>query len=120
VNLEQALRLGDRLGGHLVIGHVDGVGTIGSIEPFGDEAVRVVFSHPPELGRFVARKGSIAVDGVSLTVNGVGEGVFDAVLIPHTRLVTALGRKAVGDPVNLEVDVVSRYVLRALEVGAGA
>jgi len=118
VNLERALSVGDRLGGHIVSGHVDGVGTIQSIEPIGDEAVRVAFGHPRELSRFIARKGSIAVDGISLTINGVGDGVFDVVLIPHTRAVTSLGKKGVGDPVNLEVDVVARYVIRSLEVDA--
>jgi riboflavin synthase len=116
VNLERALSIGDRLGGHIVSGHVDGVGAIRSVEPIGDDAVRVYFGHPTELGRFIARKGSIAIDGVSLTINGVGDGVFDVVLIPHTRAVTSLGKKGPGDPVNLEIDVVARYVLRALEV----
>lgn len=120
VNLERALSVGDRLGGHIVSGHVDGVGVIRSVEPIGDEAVRVAFGHPVELSRFIARKGSIAIDGVSLTINGVGDGLFDVVLIPHTRAVTSLGRKGPGDPVNLEIDVVARYVIRSLEVDAAA
>lgn len=120
VNLERALSVGDRLGGHIVSGHVDGVGTIRSVEPIGDDAVRVAFAHPPDLARFIARKGSVAIDGVSLTINGVGDGVFDVVLIPHTRAVTSLGKKGPGDPVNLEIDVVARYVIRSLEVDAAA
>jgi riboflavin synthase len=119
-NLERALRLSDRLGGHIVTGHVDGVGTIDAIVPVGDGAVRVTFGFPPELAVFFARKGSVAVDGISLTVNGVGPARFDVVLIPHTREVTTLGGKRAGDQVNLEVDVVARYVLRSLEPGPGS
>jgi riboflavin synthase len=120
VNLERALSIGDRLGGHIVSGHVDGVGTIRSVDAIGDDAVRVVFDNPKDLGRFIARKGSIAVDGISLTINGVGDGWFDVVLIPHTRAVTSLGHKGPGDPVNLEIDVVARYVIHSLDVDAAS
>ena len=105
VNLEKALALGERLGGHMVTGHVDGLGEV--MEVIGP-LVRV--RPPPELLKYVARKGSICVDGVSLTVNGVGRGAFDVNLIPHTREVTTLARLAPGLQVNLEVDLVARYV----------
>ncbi|MBI2898085.1 MAG: riboflavin synthase [Deltaproteobacteria bacterium] len=119
VNLERALSLSDRLGGHIVTGHVDGVGKIKASEPVGDDAVRLTFGFPSELAVFFARKGSVAVDGISLTVNGVGPAHFDVVLIPHTQMVTTLGGKHPGDQVNLEVDVVARYVLRSLELRPG-
>ena len=107
VNLEQSLGLGDRLGGHLVTGHVDGVGVVLK-HSNGLLRVRV----PKELSRYVARKGSICVDGVSLTVNRVKGRVFEVNLIPHTLKVTTLGRLAAGTSVNLEVDLVARYVAR--------
>ncbi len=107
VNLEKSLRLSDRLGGHLVAGHVDGVGTV--LERDGGlMAVRA----PRSLARYIARKGSICVDGVSLTVNRVNGDAFEANLIPHTLEVTTLGRLAPGVKVNLEVDLVARYVER--------
>ena len=109
VNLEKSLALGERLGGHLVTGHVDGVGEVLTIAN-GVLTVRL----PGELRRFVARKGSICVDGVSLTVNRVEGDRFDAYLIPHTQKVTTLGRLAPGERVNLEVDLVARYVERLL------
>ena len=109
VNLEKALRLGDALGGHLVTGHVDGIGEVLQRE-HGLLEVRV----PKELVRYVARKGSVCVDGVSLTVNRVEEDRFQANLIPHTLEVTTLSRLARGAKVNLEVDLVARYVERML------
>jgi riboflavin synthase len=113
VNLERSLRLGDPLGGHLVTGHVDGVGEVASFERAG-ESVLLQVRVPKALMRFVARKGSISVDGVSLTVNRVRGQVADINLIPHTLRVTTLGRLAKGAKVNLEVDLVARYVERML------
>lgn len=110
VNLEKSLALGDRLGGHLVTGHVDGVG-----EVVGRAAGVVTFRAPAELSRFIARKGSVCVDGVSLTVNAVGGSEFEVNLIPHTLEVTTLGRLQPGARVNLEIDLVARYVSRLLE-----
>lgn len=113
VNLERAATLGTRLGGHLVQGHVDGVGRIIAREPARDwEVVR--FALPPELSRYVVEKGSVTVDGVSLTVMAVTDDTFDVGLIPTTLKLTVLGAKAVGDPVNLEVDVIAKYVERLL------
>jgi len=109
VNLEKSLALGERLGGHLVTGHIDGVGDVLTFAE-GVLAVRV----PQGLARYVARKGSICVDGVSLTVNSVDGGTFEAFLIPHTQKVTTLGRLAAGARVNLEVDLIARYVDRLL------
>jgi len=111
VNLERAVRAGDRLGGHLVTGHVDAVGKLLERREVG-EAVAMRFSLLPELARFVAEKGSVAVGGVSLTVNGVAAESFDVMIIPITLRVTTLGELAPGDPVNLEVDLVARYVAR--------
>lgn len=116
VNLERSLRLGDELGGHLVFGHVDGVGSIAEVEPDG-ESRRVTFAAPPDLMRLIAVKGSISVDGVSLTVNEVGDGRFGVNLIPHTLLVTTFGSGGEGDRVNLEIDMLARYVARLLETG---
>lgn len=110
VNLEKALRLGDALGGHLVTGHVDGIGEVLRREEAGLLEIRV----PKELVRYVARKGSVCVDGVSLTVNRVSEDRFQANLIPHTLEVTTLSRLARESKVNLEVDLVARYVERML------
>ena len=111
VNLERPLALGGRLGGHLVQGHVDGVARVLDRTPVGEgEEVRVEL--PPDLERYVVEKGSIAVDGVSLTVAGVGPGWFAVALVPHTLEVTTLGRRRPGDPVQLEVDVVAKYVER--------
>jgi riboflavin synthase len=111
VNLERAVRAGDRLGGHLVTGHVDAVGKLLERREVG-EAVAMRFSLPAELARFVAEKGSVAVGGVSLTVNAVAAASFDVMIIPITLRVTTLGELAPGDPVNLEVDLVARYVAR--------
>lgn len=113
VNLERALPIGARLGGHIVSGHVDGVGRIVDKTPVG-AAVKVVFEAPTELMRFIAEKGSICVSGVSLTVNGVDEHRFDVVLVPHTRDKTSLDALPTGAPVNLEVDLLARYVARLL------
>jgi riboflavin synthase len=114
VNLERAVRADARLDGHVVQGHVDGTGLILSRTP-GDQWETVRFGVPGELARFVAEKGSIAVDGVSLTVSGVGADWFEVGLIPETLRATTLGGKAAGDPVNLEVDVLAKYVARLLE-----
>jgi riboflavin synthase len=113
VNLERAATVGSRLGGHMVQGHVDGVGRIVAREP-SDEWEVVRFSLPPELARYVVEKGSITVDGVSLTVMAVTDDTFDVGLIPTTLKLTVLGGKAVGDPVNLEVDVIAKYVEKML------
>ena len=109
VNLERPMRMGDRLDGHLVQGHVDGIGTVRSANPEGDSTVLEI-SAPPELLRYVVEKGSIAVDGVSLTVAGRLDDAFTVALIPHTMSVTTLGPQALGRAVNLEVDVVAKYV----------
>lgn len=111
VNLEKSLRFGDRVGGHLVSGHVDGVGQVVSIDADA-RATRWRFALPRTLSRFVAEKGSIAVDGVSLTVNAVGDEHFEVALIPHTQTVTAFAETAVGSTVNLEVDLLARYLDR--------
>ncbi len=114
INLERALKLGDELGGHLVSGHVDGVGRVIGRKPVG-ESVAVTFEAPGDLARFIATKGSITVDGVSLTVNAVGANDFAVNIIPHTLAVTTLGSLAVGDTVNLEIDLLARYVARLRE-----
>jgi len=113
VNLEKALRLSDRLGGHLVSGHVDGVGEVVKIEPAGDDRI-VVVRVPAELTRYIARKGSITINGVSLTVNSVKGNEFDVNLIPHTLAVTNLKRLLAGSRVNLEVDLLARYLEQLL------
>lgn len=111
VNLEKALRAADRLGGHLVSGHVDGVGRVTRIERSGDNR-RLAVAVPKALARYVARKGSIAVNGVSLTVNEVNGATFTVNLIPHTLKATNLGDLREGDKVNLEVDMLARYLER--------
>jgi riboflavin synthase len=113
LNLERALRADDRLGGHLVSGHVDGVGRVLAIEPDA-RAQRWRFAVPPALSRYIAQKGSICVDGVSLTVNAVDDVGFEVALIPHTVAHTAFATTAVGDAVNLEADLIARYVERLL------
>jgi len=119
VNLERALALGDRLGGHWVSGHVDGVLSVESLEPSGD-ALAADFGAPTELLRFVAPKGSVTIDGVSLTVNHVSSRGFGVMLIPHTLKVTTLGELVVGARVNCEVDWIARYVCRYLELQQGS
>lgn len=111
INLERSLRLGDELGGHIVSGHVDGVARIVSIRDEGD-STRFAFEAPEALARFIAPKGSIALNGTSLTVNEVEGARFGTNLIPHTKAVTTWGRAAEGDAVNLEVDTMARYVAR--------
>ena len=113
VNLEKSLRLSDRLGGHLVSGHVDGVGTVKAFEDLGG-STRLVVEAPAALSRYLARKGSICVDGVSLTVNAVEGARFEVNVIPHTLAATTLGKLAAGARVNLEVDMIARYVERML------
>ena len=109
VNLERPLRLGDRLGGHLVLGHVDGVGRVRSVEPEG-AGRRLTVEAPGALTGLLVPKGSVAVDGVSLTVAGFDGDAFTVALIPHTLAVTTLGGRRVGEPVNLEMDVIGKYV----------
>jgi len=119
VNLEKALRMGERLGGHLVSGHVDGVGEVLRFARAG-ECHELVVNAPEELARFIARKGLITIDGVSLTVNRVAGSEFEVNLIPHTASATTLGQLAAGRRVNLEVDLIARYVDRILaETTAG-
>jgi riboflavin synthase len=119
VNLERALRLGDRLGGHLVSGHVDGLARVVGVETSG-EARSVTLEAPGELAPYVAAKGSVTLDGVSLTVNGVDRARFWVMMIPHTLSVTTLSDCAPGRELNLEVDLVARYVVRYLQAGGGA
>ncbi len=114
MNLERALKVGDELGGHIVSGHVDGVGEVVSIRDDG-ESKRFVFRVPKELKNFMAPKGSVAVDGVSLTVNEVEGDTFGVNIIPHTQQVTLFGGYAPGSKVNLEIDMLARYVARLLE-----
>jgi riboflavin synthase len=116
VNLEKSLRLADRIDGHLVSGHVDGVGTVTAFDELGGSA-RLEIEAPAELARYIARKGSVAVDGVSLTVNAVNGNRFEINVIPHTRSVTTLGNIVVGTKVNLEVDMIARYVERLASFG---
>jgi riboflavin synthase len=116
LNLEPALKLGDELGGHIVTGHVDGVGTVASADPAG-ESLRLVIAAPRELAAYLAPKGSITVDGVSLTVNDVADQAdgtchFALNIIPHTAEVTTLGSLKAGEAVNLEIDVLARYLQR--------
>ena len=114
VNLERALKVGDELGGHIVAGHADGLATVLAREDLTDMA-RLTFRVPAELARFIAAKGSVALDGVSLTVNEVAGDTFSVLIIPHTLAATTLGTYAVGDAVNLEVDLMARYAARLLE-----
>jgi len=116
VNLEKALRLSDRLGGHLVSGHVDGIGRIASNQADA-RSQRWVIEAPPALARYIAAKGSVCVDGVSLTVNTVEGARFGVNLIPHTLEQTTFGDRRVGDRVNLEIDMLARYVERLLATG---
>jgi riboflavin synthase len=118
VNLERPVRLTDRLGGHLVQGHVDGVGSIRAREPMPDGSTRIEIGAPRGLLRYIVEKGSITVDGISLTVAGVHDDGFDVAIIPHTLAVTTLGTKQPEAPVNLEVDVLAKYVERLLQASA--
>ena len=115
VNLERPLRLDGRLGGHLVLGHVDGVGTLDDLRPDADSHWMTI-SYPPVLAPYFIRKGSVAVDGVSLTVAGLGERHFDVQVIPFTWQHTTFRTLKVGDKVNLECDMIGKYVVRALDV----
>ena len=115
LNLERSLRLGDELGGHIVTGHVDGVGEVVSAEPSGD-SVRVAIEAPAALAPYIAGKGSIAVDGASLTVNEVDGASFTLNIIPHTAAETTLGDLVPGRRVNLEIDILARYIGRMLEM----
>ncbi len=117
INLERALKVGDELGGHIVSGHVDGVATVVEIRP-ENESVRITFEAPATLARFVAAKGSVALDGVSLTVNEVKGAHFGVNIIPHTQAVTSFGAYKPGDRVNMEIDMLARYVARLLEKDA--
>lgn len=113
VNIERAMRLSDRLDGHLVSGHVDGVGSVAGKRNAGN-AVIMKFDVPVSISRYVIKKGSVAVDGVSLTVNNCGEGWFEVSIIPHTNKLTTMGIKGAGDLVNIETDMIGRYVERFL------
>jgi riboflavin synthase len=117
VNLERALRVGDRLGGHMVQGHVDGIGVISEIRSLGSEML-FRFDAPPEIMRCVVEKGSIAVDGISLTVAEVGPSWFRTAMIPHTLASTTLGKKSAGDTANLETDIIGKYVYKFVSGGA--
>jgi riboflavin synthase len=114
VNLERSLKLGDELGGHIVSGHVDGLGEAVSATP-ENESTRWRFRVPRDLARFIARKGSVAIDGVSLTVNDVDQDSFGVNIIPHTASVTSFGGLKPGDAVNIEIDMLARYVARLAE-----
>jgi riboflavin synthase len=114
LNLERALKIGDELGGHIVTGHVDGIARIKSREDLTDQ-VRFVLTAPGSLARFIAKKGSVALDGVSLTVNEADRDDFSVLIIPHTLQVTTLEAWRPGTPVHLEVDLMARYAARLLE-----
>lgn len=114
VNLEKSLRVGDELGGHIVSGHVDGMAVIKSIRPEGD-SLRFEFQVPDNLKRFIAPKGSVALNGVSLTVNEVEDTLFGVNIIPHTQKMTTFGSASTGDKINLEIDILARYVARLNE-----
>jgi riboflavin synthase len=114
LNLERSLKIGDELGGHIVAGHTDGIATLAARTDLTDMA-KLSFAAPSELARFIAAKGSVALDGVSLTVNEVVGDVFSTLIIPHTLAMTTLGAVSVGDRLNLEVDLMARYAARLLE-----
>ncbi len=116
INLERALRVGDELGGHIVSGHVDGVAEVVGLRKEGD-STRVTFRAPEALARFIAEKGSVALNGTSLTVNEVSSRDFGVNFIPHTQTATTWGGVAVGDRVNLEIDTLARYVARLADYG---
>jgi riboflavin synthase len=117
INLEPSLKVGDELGGHIVSGHVDGVATLISITPEGDSH-RLTIEVPDDLAKFIAPKGSVALDGISLTVNEVNDNQFGINIIPHTWDVTTLGQRQVGDKLNLEIDLMARYAARLMEYAA--
>jgi riboflavin synthase len=119
VNLERSLKIGDRLGGHLVSGHVDAVAELVRVTPAG-EAQRLSVAYPHDLARFIAVKGSVTLDGVSLTVNAIAGNVLEVMVIPHTLSVTTLGELESGAAINLEVDMLARYAVRFLEVGSAS
>ena len=119
LNLERALKVGDELGGHLVSGHVDGVVEIIDMKEEGD-STRFVFSAPPDLQKFIAPKGSVALNGTSLTVNEVHSSNFGVNIIPHTKEVTTWGFSKIGDQLNLEIDTLARYVARLNEVNTAS
>ncbi|NPB04528.1 MAG: riboflavin synthase [Thermotogae bacterium] len=114
-NYERALKIGDRIDGHIVLGHVDGVARLVSVKDLGEEGLEWTLEVPSGLAKYVAPKGSVALDGTSLTVNSVSDFRFTVRLIPHTLKITALGLRGEGDPLNFEVDVVARYVERLME-----
>lgn len=114
INLERSLKVGDELGGHIVSGHVDGIAKVTSIKDEGD-STRFVFEAPSELARYIAPKGSVALNGTSLTVNEVDSNTFGVNLVPHTKKVTSWGKTQVNDPINLEIDTLARYVARLAE-----
>ena len=114
INLERSLKVGDELGGHIVSGHVDGIAKVTSIKDEGD-STRFVFEAPSELARYIAPKGSVALNGTSLTVNEVDSNTFGVNLVSHTKKVTSWGKTQVNDPINLEIDTLARYVARLAE-----
>ena len=120
LHLERAMRVGDRLGGHIVQGHVDGVGRVRAVTP-GAQWTRIDVDVPADLSRYLVEKGSVCIDGVSLTVNGIDSRGFQVGIIPHTLEETNLGTMRAGDPVNLEVDILAKYVERLLgaRIGGG-
>jgi riboflavin synthase len=122
INLERSLRIGDELGGHIVTGHVDGLAEIVSREDVTPDSewgptARFVLRAPPSLKRFIAEKGSVTLDGTSLTVNGVEDDLFSVLIIPHTLAVTTWGERKAGDRLNLEVDLMARYAARLAQAG---
>jgi riboflavin synthase len=113
INLERAMRIGDELGGHIVSGHVDAVATVVDMQPEGD-SVRFTFEAPGDFAKYIAPKGSVCLDGVSLTVNEVQENQFGVNIISHTQSATSFGGRKVGDRINMEIDTIARYVARLL------
>lgn len=113
LNLERALRMGDRLGGHIVSGHVDGIGALVERRSEG-RSVRLFFTVPVEISRYIVAKGSVAINGISLTVNGTGEGSFDVNIVPHTAQETSIADWRIGEEVNIETDVIGKYVEKLL------
>ena len=114
INLERSMRVGDELGGHIVSGHIDTVISVLEQKPEGD-STRIIFEYPPEYKRYIASKGSVSLNGVSLTINEVGENFFGVNVISHTQKVTSFGSLEPGDRVNMEIDTIARYVARLLE-----